>query len=302
MRPHAWTAELRDTEHLLRADCLLAGEKTEETFSVLNEFLAPDAHTVDEIVRRLRRLIERKPDKRYFSLGAALLAGAKRTDAAESLISKGCGVLDPETALDLNIEFGEILYHAGNARRGEHIFAEALAAATNRRDVLTRIERASAQWAERERATLGARLEAGTITEEETLRLAALALDEGRPADALTALARSTLRGAARSLLLGRAYLDLDRPALALAALGSSAKAEYPDDATRWESLYLEGLASETIGDHGRATAAFSAIAAADGAYRDARDRAAQNYTKFLESRCTDAPIVLEKTDSIERS
>jgi len=298
----SWPGELRETEALLRADCLLAGERSEEAFAALDALRTTDVRTVEEVVRRLRRLIERAPDKRYFSLGAALLALARQTDAAESLVSKGCGMLDTETALDLRIEFGEILYRTGNAKRGEHILSEALSAAANRRDVLHRIERASEHWTARERAGLAERLATGEISDAERERLAALALDRGDVEDALRALAGSAARSATRSVLLGRAYLAIDRPALALAALGSVASGELSGEAARNEALYTAGLASEMIGDHGRAASSFAAIAASDGAYRDSRARALNNYTQFLESRCAGGATVLEKTDFIDRS
>jgi tetratricopeptide (TPR) repeat protein len=302
LRSRAWPDELSDTERILRADCLIAADTMEEAFTVLDTCLTNDGHTVDEIVRRLSRLIERKADKRYFSLGAALLASAGQIETAEKLVAKGCRVLDGEATLDLQIEFGETLYRAGEAARGERVFADVLAATANKQNVLRRIEWAAAQWIDRECAALGARLDSGTISESETARLVALTLDRNRPADALTLIARSGLRGWARSMLLGRAYLALDRPALALAALGSCAKSDFPDEEWLHESLYLEGLASESIGDYGRAAAAFSSIAASDGAYRDCRARALRNYTRFLEVRCADAATVLEKAISIERS
>lgn len=291
-----WPEELRDTETLLAADCLIAEHRSDEAFALLRTFSAQDKGTVAEVVARLSQLIERAPRRDYFSLGASLLAQSRQVEAAERLITQGCNILEQKEALDLTLELAEILHGAGFTERGSRLLAEALEASESKGAILKRIEEAYARWADREIANLSARLEHGYASEEEVAKLVRLALERTGSKAALEILSRSALSGASRSALLGHIYLCMDQPAIACAALAAATKDGSHSDTLNPEYTYLEGIARERVGDYLRAAANFSAIAGRYGEHADCRARALRNYTRFLESQCEERPLVLEKT------
>jgi tetratricopeptide (TPR) repeat protein len=294
-----WPPELRDTERLLRVDCLMAARRDGEAFALLGSFSSRDGTVVDELVSRLATLIERGPRRQHFSLGASLLAGAGRVEAAEELVTRGRSVLGPEDALDLAIELAEIHYNAGDVERAERLFSEALESAPEKSRVLKRIERSSAQWTDREIGILAARLEEGTAREEDIARLVRLVLERTGAAEAIEILSRGAVSRDLRSDLLGAIYLSMDRPALACAALGAAGGAGRSSDTERYDHLYLAGVARERTGDHGMAASLFAGIAGERADFRDSRDRALKNYTRFIESHCEERVLVLEKSEAL---
>jgi tetratricopeptide (TPR) repeat protein len=299
MGKQVWPEELRDTATLLATDCLIAEHRDDEAFALLGTVSAQDRDAVAEVVARLSQLIEHAPRRDYFALGASLLAQSQQVKAAENLITKGRGILAAEDALDLTIEFAEILRGVGLAERSARLFAEALEASESKDAIFKRIEKACARWTDREIATLSVRLEHGNASDEEVANLVQLALERTGPEQALEILCRSALSGAARSVLLGRIYLCMDQPAVACAALAAATKNNSPSGALNPDSVYLEGIARERAGDYGRAAANFCAIAGRYGDHADSRARALRNYTKFLERQCEERPLVLEKISTL---
>ncbi|MCX5753929.1 MAG: hypothetical protein NTW97_09865, partial [Candidatus Krumholzibacteria bacterium] len=294
-----WPQELRDTERILRADCLITAHADDEAFALLGAFPAHDDAVVDELVSRLAILIERGPRREHFSLGASLFAGAGRIEAAEALVAKGRSALGPEDALDLAIELAEIHHNAGDVERAGRLYAEALESAPEKGRVLKRIERSYTQWADREIHVLSARLDEGSAGEKDIARLVRLVLDRTGAAEALEILSRGVVSRALRSDLLGAVYLCMDRPALACAAFGASDGAGYSSDAERYDHLYLAGIARERTGDHGMAASFFAGIAGERADFRDSRQRALKNYTRFMESQCEERVLVLEKSEAL---
>jgi tetratricopeptide (TPR) repeat protein len=296
---HTWPPELRDTERLIRVDCLMAANDHEAAFALLGTFDSSDRTVVDELVSRLATLIAREPRRGHFSLGASFLAGAGRVGEAEALIAKGRAALGPEDALALTIELAEIHSSAGDAEGAGRLFSEALAGAPEKGPVLKRIEQSHAQWADREIGRLSTRLEAGSAAEEDVTRLVRLVLDRSGGADALETLSRGSVSRGPRSDLLGSIYLSMDRPALASAAFDAVRGVPAPSDAERYERLYLAGIARERTGDHGSAASFFASIAGERADFRDSRERALKNYTHFIESHCGERALVLEKTEAL---
>jgi tetratricopeptide (TPR) repeat protein len=296
---HEWPPELRDTERLLRIDCLMAGNEHEAAFALLGAVGSPDGTVVDELLSRLSTLIAREPRRGYFSLGASLLAAAGRVDEAEALIAEGRAALGPEDALDLTIELAEIHSCAGDAERAGRLFSEALASAPEKGPVLKRIEQSHAQWADREIGRLSTRLDAGSAAEEDVTRLVRLILDRAGGAEALDTLSRGAVSRGLRSDLLGSIYLSMDRPALACAAFDAGRSVAAPSDTERYDRLYLAGIARERTGDHGAAASFFASIAGERADFRDSRERALKNYTHFIESHCGEHALVLEKTEAL---
>jgi tetratricopeptide (TPR) repeat protein len=296
---HVWPQELRDTERLLRVDCLVTANENDEAFALLGAFPAQDGAVVDELVSRLAILIARGPRREHFSLGASLLARAGRIEAAEDLVAKGRSTLGPEDALDLAIELAEIHYNAGDVGRAGLLFSEALEGAPEKSRVLKRIERSYTQWTDREIRGFSARLDDGSAGEEDIARLVRLVLDRTGAAEALEILSRSAVSRPLRSDLLGAVYLCMDRPSLACAAFGATDGAGYSSDTERYDHLYLAGIARERAGDHGMAASFFAGISGERADFRDSRERALKNYTRFIESNCEERVLVLEKSEAL---
>jgi tetratricopeptide (TPR) repeat protein len=296
---HVWPQELRDTERMLRVDCLMAANENDRAFALLGAFPAQDDTVVEELVSRIAVLIARKPQREHFSLGASLLAHAGRIEAAEDIVAKGRSILGPEDALDLAIELAEIHHNAGDVERAQRLFSEALESAPEKSRVLKRIERSYTQWIDREIHGLSARLDEGSAGEEDIVRLVRLVLDRTGAVEALEILSRSAVSRVLRSDLLGTIYLCMDRPALARAAFGASDGSGYSSDTERYDHLYLAGVARERTGDHGMAASFFAGIAGERADFRDSRERALKNYTRFIESHCEEPVLVLEKSEAL---
>jgi tetratricopeptide (TPR) repeat protein len=295
---HAWPQNLRDAERLLASDCLIAAQRSDEAFTQLADFSSRDKNTVTEAVARISQLIELVPRRDYFSLGASLLARSGQDEAAERFVTERSGAISKEDALTLTLELAEILQETGFAERGRRLFAEAVAMAGSKNEILKRIEEAHARWADREIAHLAARLDDGQAPEEDIATLVRLTLEHRGPQAALDLLCRCSLSGAPRSALLGQVYLCMDQPAIACAAL-AAATGGAPPEVVNTDYLYLEGIARERAGDYGRAAAEFAAIAGRCGDYADSRERALRNYANFLDQQCQERPRVLEKTSSL---
>lgn len=295
---YAWPQQLDAERTLLAIDCLLALGRAGEAFALVTACAAPDARLARELVARIDTLVGTAPRREHFSFGASLLAGAGDLDGAERFLARGREILGGRDACDLTIELAEVLYGAGETDRASRIFEEALAAAEDRAAVYARIERSYCAWADRTIARLAARAGNEPAFDGSTELLVELLLDRNRPAEALAALSRSALPGAARRLLLGRVYLAMDRPGLACAALAGAAAEAPPGGDLRRDILYAEGVARERSLDHGRAAAAFAA-AAAEGRPGDGSDRARRNYTEFIAGGCGERAAALEITESI---
>jgi predicted Zn-dependent protease len=294
-----WPQELGDTERLLRIDCLLAAHRNNEAFALLNESPPQDRSTVAEIIARLGLLIAQAPRHEYYSLGAALLARVGQIEDAEALIENGRAALSKDDALNLTIELAEMLHNAGDVDRGARLFAEALETSSAKGPVLKRIEQSYTLWADREIRSLAARFEKKAACEEEVARLVHLVLEQSGADEALDLVERSAVERKLRRELLGSIYLSMDRPTLACAALAPAGDEDFSSDIEKSAHRYRAGLARERTADYAHAAALFAAIAGEQGNYRDSRERAMRNYTRYLESQCEERALVLEKSDVI---
>ena len=296
---HRWPEKQRDAQRLLTIDCLITARRDDEAFALIGDLPGGDREVAQEAIARLHLLIANGPRCEYYSLGASLLAQCGDIEHAERLITEGRTALGTEGALPLTIELAEILHNAGRIEHAARLFAEALETTTAKGPVLKRIEESYTRWTNREIASLTARLDSGHAAEAEVVRLVRLALDGADPELALNIASRSAIPRTTRNALLGSIYLRMDRPALACAALGNMGDGESMPDADRNALRYEAGIARERVGDFGQAAALFAGIAADAGGFRDSRTRALRNYTRLLETRFEDRPLVLEKSDVI---
>lgn len=297
METCTWPEELVVRSILLKIDCLVHGELFDESFDLLKEIPTVDPEITGEVITRISTLIEKKPAKQLFSFGSYLHARAGDLEKARHLIERGCEALRGDDCRDLKIELAEIFQSHGRVKEARRLFTEVLSQAEEKEKILKQIEDSYCQLTEREISAARKRIDEGKATDEEVAAFIKLTLDCHRSGEALEILTRSTLEGRERIKLLAHIYLSKDRPALALAALGAvEKKKSTPDDI---EMFYLEGIASERIGDYGRASAAFSKIVGTIGDYLDSRSRAERNYVTFIESQFAGKVETLEKVGSL---
>ena len=292
----SWPDTVERERRLLRADALIAGERYGPAFTVLSSAGLRGKPDAADIVERVGRIVDAEPTAERFSYGARSLADAGDIDEAEAFLGRGIDQLGGADALDLRIELAELLEKHGRRERAAGIFRAVLGEADDRAGVLRRIERSSIDRARSELHDGVARVE--DLSPEDAARLARLAVDCGIPESATAIAARAALDAPVRAAILARAYLSLDRPLLALAAVGAVDRRVRRGDDMDAELLYIEGTASELIGDWLRAASAFGRIAALRGDWLDAAERAGRNYAKTLES--TDDAAVLVKTGALE--
>ncbi|MBN1885345.1 MAG: tetratricopeptide repeat protein [Candidatus Krumholzibacteriota bacterium] len=292
----SWPETIDGERRLLRADALIAGGRHEPAFALLSAPGAARGCEAKEIFRRLEALVDAAPEPAHFPFGGQLLARAGKIDEAEAFMRRGIDILGKENALEIEIELAEMLEAAGRGERAADIFRAVLGNAPDRAGVLKRIERSSTARRRREIDGCVGRL--AELSADESARLARLAVDCGEAEAAMEIAAAASLEGGVRAAILARAYLSLDRPLLALAAVGAADRRERRGDDIDAELLYIEGAASERIGDWLRAASAFGRIAALRGDWLDAVERAGRNYAKTIEM--TDDAAVLEKTGALE--
>jgi hypothetical protein len=299
LRARPWPDEWAGGRDLLVIDCLIAGDRDAEAFDAIRKTAEAQPAPVDEIVSRICLVLKRSPRREPFMLGATLLLAAGSVERAAELIEEGRDALEAREFELLRIAFAEMLRSRGHEAQSSALFREILDASSDRGAVLGRIEETFESLTSAEVAAGIARVEAGSATPDEAERYVCLALDRGDCAAALRMLDAGDLPEPARSVLTARAYLHMDRPMLALAVLGSIPRTDADSAERNSELQYLEGIASERIGDYGRATAAFAGLLEMTRNYRDCTKRIALNHTRFLRSAMTEEARVLEKTGAL---
>ncbi len=299
LRADTWPDEHLTAYTLLVVDCLITGNNDQEAFETIKRAAGEEIEGVDEIIARISSIARRNPAREYFTFGTDLLIRTGDVDGTAEFIGRGHGLLTEPEFEQLRIEFGEMLESRGYADRAASIFKEILETSSDRKSVLKRIECTFESWTSRELARGFERVVNGISSPEETERYVRMALDRGDAGSAIRMLSGSDMPERMRAVLTARAYLYMDRPYLALAVLGSIRHADTPPDDLTTEVLYLEGIASERIGDYGRATSAFSKTLGTAVNYHDCHKRVTFNHTRFLESTLTDEVLLLEKTGAL---
>lgn len=296
---YSWPEEIRGQSELLKIDCMIEGGSHSEAFAAMENQRVENPKYAEELVQRLSRLIEREPRKEYYSLCGSLMARAGDIDEAELLLRRGCEALGGAERTDLQIELVEALDTAGRFDRSVPILEELISTAADRTSIYKHLERSFIRRSEREIADFSASLETGSPSKERAERIIRLCLDCGKWTAAHELLSKAELPGHLRANLLCEVYLAEGRPAAALAALGSiDARAQNGDEGAR--ILYASGIASEQLGDFGRAHRIFSRILESGREYRDSGARAELNHTRFVESSLDEKVLTLEIVGNLE--
>lgn len=300
LKAHSWQADIAGACSLLEADCLIGGNNLDEAFGILKELCADQVSLTDEIVERISGIAEKKPSREHFTFGAHLLAEKGELGRAGEFVRRGCEVLDGDECTDLKIDFAITMRKEGETSRAASLFEEVMSESGDREKALKRIEETTDRWVDLEITSGKKRIESGSSGDVESARLVLLALDHGRPRDALEMLSASRVPGKPRKILLGRIYLAMDRPVQALAALDAFPGGESTPAHKDAQVHYLQGVASERIGDYGRAAASFLRVQATGDEYEDSRRRAEKNYADFLESNIEGKALLLEKRGTLD--
>ncbi len=298
----SWPDNLERSSRLLKIDCLIFGNENDKAFALLKDMPSGDPETSGELIERVNELIDHEQRKEFYSFGCNLLVSGNEFEKAQRLVNSGYKHLNDEAGIDLKISLGEALQRAGQEKKASGLFKEILGERDDKDDkekILKRIEHAYDEWIEREISAGTEAVHRGYVGTDDAVRLIELALERNKAEAALAIISKTSLPDPTLSILLARVYLNLERPTTALAALGTLEHNDLINGENGAEILYLKGIASERLGEYGKATAAFSRILSSHGEYRDSRSRAELNYTKYVESQCSDTVAILEKRESI---
>jgi tetratricopeptide (TPR) repeat protein len=294
-----WTKKYVTRASLLDADCNIVSGNGEAAFSILEEVDAGTKPARARVMERLHRLIGAGPKKEYYEFASQLLSGGGDTKGAESILREGIDALGHDVGIDLLITMGGIFEAAGMEEKAAGCFREVLESSGDRHRILVRIEKAWTSWKEREIRTGLERIEAGETGAEEAEKLIITAIETGDLGSAGRMIDAGGLEPLRRKALLSRLHLSAGRILSALAVAGSAPR-EGGDEESIIELLYVEGTASELLGDHGRAASAFSRILGIRSEYLDSAGRAQKAYARYIASQCEEKSGLLVATGDLE--
>ena len=293
---HNWSGEHICQVKLLEADCLIKSEEYGESFEVLRHIMKEPGRNLSNLFERIEILIRNQPEKEYFSLALEVKAKQHDFSEASTLIESAESALNPDDAIDLKIGLAGLADHEGLEQEAISLYSEVLENSENRghilgliEDSLTRLAREKLASAEKMKELSG---EPGKISS-----LIDTAIQLGEYQTAMEILEKAESAEGTRIYNLGRIYLAMDRPSMAVSLLSSCITRPSLSDKEKVGALYDLGRGSEMIFDFGRAATAFMKILEIHGEYRDASKRARINYTRCLED---EAEIfTIEKTAAL---
>ena len=297
---HEWPEESRRQSELLKIDCMITGERLNGAFDRLQAQRVDEPQYAGELIQRLEQLIKQGATREHFILGASWLAKTDDIDGAESLLNRGCEVLGKEGSTGLRIELVEIFHEAGMFDRSAPILEELISSSDDKTSIFKSMERSYVRRSEQEIERLSTDHGTETQASEETEQCIGLCIDCGRTEEARRRLLDSDFPREKRVCLLSEIYLTEDRPTAVLALFGSCRNWVDPETEEGVRTLYAAGVASELLGDHGGAYAAFSRILASGRSYRDSGERAESNHTRFIESSLGVKVLVLEAVGNLD--
>ena len=294
-----WSTKYFTRSRLLEADCHIVTGDREAAISILGEIDAGSRSARTKVMERVRSLIDAGQKKEYYEFASQLLAGGGDTKGAESILREGIDSLGGEDAGDLLIMMGGIFEAAGMEKKAAECFREVLDSSVDRHRILVRIEKTWSSWKEREIRFGLERIAAGEADAAETEKLVRTAIEMGDLDSAGKMIDAGGVEPLRRKALLSRLHMTAGRPLSALAVAGSAPR-EDGDEESIIELLYVEGAASEMLGDYGRAAAAFSRILGIRSEYLDAGSRAQSAYARYIASQCEENAGLLIATGDLD--
>ncbi|MBN2184873.1 MAG: tetratricopeptide repeat protein [Candidatus Krumholzibacteriota bacterium] len=295
-----WPEETAAAVSILKVDCYLEGEKADEAFAMLKEISDRSNKILPKMIESMTMILKQDQRPEYYIFGSRLLVETGDADGAEELIRDGYGRFDEKTGIDLKIGLADALEGSDRPSEAARIYKEILEESSDKSAILGRIEQISSESARKEISIGMTKLEDGTLDPELSVKLAGTALDLGEFETALKFAKTPGIPDPERALINARTYLYMGRPLLALALAGSIEKSKTDPTDTSLDLLLIEGIASERLGDYGRAAAAFSRLVGKRAGSSDCDKRAEINYTRFLESEFENNLKILVKTGDLE--
>jgi tetratricopeptide (TPR) repeat protein len=294
-----WSKKYITRGRLLEVDCRIVTGDRDAAFSTLSEIEAGTRSKRTNVMERIRGLIDAGQKKEYYEFASQLLADGGDTNGAESILREGIDSLGGENAGELLITMGEIFENAGMEEKAAECFREVLDSSTDRQSILVRIEKVWSSRKEREIRSGLERIAAGDADAAETEKHIRTAIETGDLDSAGKMIDAGGVEPLRRKALLSRLHLAAGRVLSAL-AVASSAPKEDGDEESIIELLYMEGAASDLLGDHGRAAAAFSRILGMRSEYLDACNRAQSSYSRYIASQCEESAGLLVATGELD--
>jgi len=294
-----WSKKYITRGRLLEVDCRIVTGDRDAAFSTLSEIEAGTRSKRTNVIERIRSLIDAGQKKEYYEFASQLLADGGDTNGAESILREGIDSLGGEDTGDLLITMGGIFENAGMEEKAAACFREVLDSSTDRQSILVRIEKVWSSRKEREIRSGLERIAAGDADAAETEKLIRTAIETGDLDSAGKMIDAGGVEPLRRKALLSRLHMAAGRVLSAL-AVASSATKEDSDEESIIELLYMEGAASDLLGDHGRAAAAFSRILGMRSEYLDACNRAQSSYSRYIASQCEETAGLLVATGELD--
>ncbi len=294
---HDWSDDYICQAKLLEADCLIESQEYAQSFEALRNIMEEPSRNLRSLFERTETLIRNQPEKRFFSLALEVKAKQRDFRGARGLIELAESALNPDDSADLKIELAGLADMEGLEQEASALYSEILQQSEDRKHILKLIE-GSLICLARERLNAAGKMKktaeggAGEIS-----ALIDTAIQLGEYHTAMEILEKGGPDEGTRLYNLGRIYLAMDRPAMAVSLLSSCVSRSSISGREKAGALYDLGRGSEMIYDFGRAATAFMKILEIQGEYRDASKRARINYTRCLED---EAEIfTLEKTAAL---
>ena len=294
-----WSKKYISRGRLLEVDCRIVTGDRDAAFTILGEIDAGSRSRRTKVMERIRSLIDAGQKKEYYEFASQLLADGGDSNAAESILREGIDSLGGEDAGDLLITMGGIFENAGMEEKAAACFREVLDSSTDRQSILVRIEKVWSSRKEREIRSGLERIAAGDADAAETEKLVRTAIETGDLDSAGKMIDAGGVEPLRRKALLSRLHMAAGRVLSAL-AVASSAPKKDGDEESIIELLYMEGAASDLLGDHGRAAAAFSRILGMRSEYLDACNRAQSSYSRYIASQCEETAGLLVATGELD--
>ena len=280
---HSWPPPHSTGSGILRADCLIESGEYRKAFDVLESVGDDSESDMKEALERIELLLSKQPLREYYSLALKIKARLHDFSGASETVESAESALESDQAVDLKIELAGLADIQGLHREASALYSEVLEESGDRNRIYKLIENSLTDLARTRLEEGENRKQPGGGDIQEAAVLIDTALDFGLPSRAMDILKDSGLPEGRRIYNMGRIYLAMDKPSLAVSMLSSCMNRSSLTGEERIQALYALGRGSEMIFDFGRAASAFMKILEIRGEYRDASRRARVNYTRCLE-------------------
>ena len=121
-----WPEEIEAQASLLRADCLLEGNRPGEAFEAIENISDQSGKLIPKMKKCIRKIIELDQRPEYFIFGSRLLAESGDVAGAEEFTRQGCSSFDEQAAIDLKLQLADALECSDMHGEAARIYVEVL--------------------------------------------------------------------------------------------------------------------------------------------------------------------------------